>query len=710
MVLTELVAQLIYKDDPKGKEKVQASVKAMQDGLNSISQGATKAIEGLKPLAGILTGITAGVGATFNKVLNEFDSIAKTSRDIGIGSDAFQEISYASKQAGVDSSSLNKSLQNLSKTLINAQQEGGVSAEMFHDLGISLFNAQGEAKGTEEIIYELANAFESMPDDALRATKAMEIFGKSGVRMGAFLGEGRQSLEEFKKQANDMGLVIDTETLNSAERVGDKIGFLKDSLMSNLYLSVSSFLPEIEKFIDLLREWILENQALIKTNLQGFFKGVISSIQSLIPIFKILLDNWKIIALSFGAFQYAKIALGIGQMSKGFLDLGKSLKSLGSIKDSILVFSSSNPFGVILIVVGALIGLFIYLEKEFQIFSKAWEYFNTTVLPIIQPYLEVTLNILKMIAEYVYTYLVKYFSMIGNIISSFIGIFTGVEGSVGKLGKAIINLLLAPFNLIIDTLKGILNLLGDWLGFNGKLGDSIIDSVGGAFNTLWNIIKGVIDFFYSYFSSAIGNVIDVFSSIFGIFTGVEGATQKLGDSLLSLLLAPFNLILEVIKGILNLLGSWLGFNGELGDSIIDSIGGAFNFIYNIIANIASFIIDTLGGAFNTVTGFLSPIIEGVGGAISAVGGFFGLGQSNPENLESVSSIAQNGFISPPSSLLDPREAGEISRSDNTINNESISSSKTSNTTINISNSVHANDISVIEDVQQAKNLQSYRSR
>lgn len=716
MILTELIAKLVYKDDPQGKEKIQASIKTMQDGLNNLQQGANKAVNGLKPLAVGFASVFGGASLAVNKFLQDNDAMAKSARDIGITSQAFQELGYVADDAGVSASNFESSMQKLSQNLLKAQTEGGASAYQFEELGISLFNAQGEAKGTEEIMYELATAFESMPDNTLKSAKAMELFGKSGIRMGVMLGQGSEKMRELVEEAHDMGMITNDETLDSIENVNTQISKIKKTLSTVWGTALTTLIPEIERIVQLMNEWIQENRAILQQRIQEFFQGVIQVTQKLTPLLIWMLTNWKLIALAFASFQFFKIASGLTQMAQGFLQVGGAIKSLSSISaifELIKGFMASNPLGMILVSIGALVATFIYLEKEFQIFSQAWEYFTNKILPPIASILERVFEVLKPIGLYVFNNLIKYFSIIWDIISSFVGIFAGVEGSVGKLGKSVLSLLLAPFKLVVETIKGILNLLGSWLGFNGQLGNSIMSSIGGAFSYLRGIIKGVIDFFYSHFSRAIENVINLFSSIFGVFTGVEGATEKLGESILNLLLMPFQLVIDTIKGILNLLGSWFGFNGQLGDSIVDSIGGAFNWIYELVDSLGRFVIETFGGAIEAVTGFLSPIVNGVGGAISKVGSFFGMGKEEDpyQTIENVEAMAQNGFIRSQTPMINESLAGDLSRGESTVNNsESFSRSNTNNTTINISNSVHANDISVIEDVQKAQNLQSYRSR
>lgn len=55
--------------------------------------------------------------------------------------------------------------------------------EVFSRLGVSVTDAAGQLRPTEDVLLDLADAFAAMPDGAEKSALAVKLFGKSGVEL-----------------------------------------------------------------------------------------------------------------------------------------------------------------------------------------------------------------------------------------------------------------------------------------------------------------------------------------------------------------------------------------------------------------------------------------------------------------------------------------------------------------------------------------------
>lgn len=80
------------------------------------------------------------------------------------------------------------------------QLQGGWS-----NLGISLIDSNGKIKSSTELLYDLADAFQKMPDGAQKSALAIELLGEQGVKMIPILNQGSAALQAQAQYAAALG-------------------------------------------------------------------------------------------------------------------------------------------------------------------------------------------------------------------------------------------------------------------------------------------------------------------------------------------------------------------------------------------------------------------------------------------------------------------------------------------------------------------------
>ncbi|RVA59773.1 phage tail tape measure protein, partial [Mesorhizobium sp. M7A.F.Ca.CA.001.11.2.1] len=94
-------------------------------------------------------------------------------------------------------------------------------------LGVKIKDINGKLRPTEDIVLDVADAFARLPDGALKAALAIELFGKSGAELLPFLNAGKAGLQDLGKQAEQLGIVLTKEQAAIGDALGDSLDSIK---------------------------------------------------------------------------------------------------------------------------------------------------------------------------------------------------------------------------------------------------------------------------------------------------------------------------------------------------------------------------------------------------------------------------------------------------------------------------------------------------
>ncbi len=231
--------------------------------LRNISGQMTKFGQGMDALGKKLKGAIGGLVAGFtvhrftselNNAISEMDRFTKEAQRIGIASDELVKLSYASELSGVSAEQLSVGIKTLSRSMADlAAGKSGDAVETFKDLDIEVQNADRSLRDTTDIIYDVADAFQDMPDGAAKSSAAMRIFGESGAQLIPLLNQGSEGIKAMGDEAEALGLIFDEKAGKQAEEFNDNMTRLKKAIDGAFLGIAQGLLPTI---IDLTEELV----------------------------------------------------------------------------------------------------------------------------------------------------------------------------------------------------------------------------------------------------------------------------------------------------------------------------------------------------------------------------------------------------------------------------------------------------------------------
>ena len=204
-----------------GKNKAGAAFAEADQQLNKLGLSAKAAGS---YIAGALS-VTA-LAAFVKTSIDAADAATKSASAVGLAVEEYTALQYAAELAGVGTAELDAGLSKLNRTIDAAANGGQAQVELFDRVGVSVLTAAGKVKTGDQVLAELADRFQQMPDGVQKSAIAMELFGRSGAKLIPLLNGGAAGLEELRKEAEALGLVISGEAAAQAEVFNDNLSRL----------------------------------------------------------------------------------------------------------------------------------------------------------------------------------------------------------------------------------------------------------------------------------------------------------------------------------------------------------------------------------------------------------------------------------------------------------------------------------------------------
>lgn len=235
-----------------------------------LSDLASTAIKGFANA--ITTGVSnigKGIKKTVSDVTSANDEIAKSAQKAGFTSKtAFQEWQYVLERTGTDISSLNKGM-------IAISTASDKSKKAIEGLGVSFKDTNGNARANEDIFSDVITKLSGMTDETKKSQLAQQIFGKSFTELRPLLAGGADSVDELKKRAHELGVVLSDDVLKESENLQDSFDDFNASITGIKNRVVSGFMPSIKGVVDGL------TQIFSGSNVDAGLKNIESSVGSI---------------------------------------------------------------------------------------------------------------------------------------------------------------------------------------------------------------------------------------------------------------------------------------------------------------------------------------------------------------------------------------------------------------------------------------------
>ncbi|MEW5882539.1 MAG: phage tail protein, partial [Pseudomonadota bacterium] len=224
-------------------DQTKTAFDSIKRGLGGLTDAA-KSVNGV--LANLGAGVSlAGIGAMIKSSIDSADALDEMAQRTGIAVESLSLLVPAAELSAVSTEKFEAGLKKLATGMLEAATGSEASAQKFAALGVAVQNQDGTLRDSEQVLLDLADRFQAMPDGAEKAALAVDIFGKAGAEMIPFLNQGREGIGALKQEAAELGLQLSADTAAQAGNFNDALDKLKLATQSIGNQIVASLLPAL---------------------------------------------------------------------------------------------------------------------------------------------------------------------------------------------------------------------------------------------------------------------------------------------------------------------------------------------------------------------------------------------------------------------------------------------------------------------------------
>lgn len=193
-----------------------------------------------KVLAGMGIAAAAGLTVLIKAGLETADAIDKGAKSANISTTAFQELSYAAALSGMSQGQLSVALESFNRRMGLAKDGTKLYSDTLADLGVSMTDAAGNFKTTEQLMEETLVALAAVEDTSLQAARASIVFGDdAGKKLPLMMKGGIQGLRDMRQEIHDLNAVLSEDLIGKSVAAKDTLTGLEFVLKNSLAVAVA---------------------------------------------------------------------------------------------------------------------------------------------------------------------------------------------------------------------------------------------------------------------------------------------------------------------------------------------------------------------------------------------------------------------------------------------------------------------------------------
>lgn len=256
MAAEKVIRRLLVRLGVKADDKV---LKDFDEKLEAAKETASKTVSELKRMA--IATVAAGVAVVASTKLTAdyARAIDNQAKVLGTSTTAYQEIAHATAAYGVETADLADAFGTIADKAQGAIEGSKTMVEDFGLIGLKVSELRG--KDPEQLFLAVADAIASTTDPTKRAAAASRLFGDDVARkMVPLLVRGSAGIAELRKEAHELGLVLDEEAIAKSREFSIRTDILWRSLGALRDRLGLALMPALDGVVSRSLEWVRANR------------------------------------------------------------------------------------------------------------------------------------------------------------------------------------------------------------------------------------------------------------------------------------------------------------------------------------------------------------------------------------------------------------------------------------------------------------------
>jgi hypothetical protein len=212
----QTVTELVIDADTSGADRYS---QAMDKAADASERGISSAQSAALAIAGVGIAAVAAIAG----LRSFYDNVGKQSQALvdledraqlaGLSVKQFQETLFVAMSPGVKEKDFYSGLDKISDDLTQASQKATEFGKLFEDNGLSIKDQNGQLISTKQALSDIANLMQNASPQVQQGIARIVGLSKDWI---PFLRQGADAIEDQKKKAQDLGVIIDDDTIAKA--------------------------------------------------------------------------------------------------------------------------------------------------------------------------------------------------------------------------------------------------------------------------------------------------------------------------------------------------------------------------------------------------------------------------------------------------------------------------------------------------------------
>lgn len=282
MIADALYIAFGYKVDQASINKAEGAIDTMASKVKTVAIAA----------AAVLAPVALGKFAQHMVMdaATTADAAIKTSRALGITTEAVQELQWAAVNSSVPVEALTTGIVKLSAKINDAATGNKETAKTFRELNLDV-KALKDLKPDEQF-EAVAEALSKVDDQGKRTRLSMKLLEEMGPKFATMFDKGAAGIREMREQARDLGIIISEDDAKKAEEFNASLTMLGALIKGLVNKFALDMMPVIQEFVDLFasdfKDGVKENKVLIaelQTTLKNMLRQMLEWLKYTIKLY-----------------------------------------------------------------------------------------------------------------------------------------------------------------------------------------------------------------------------------------------------------------------------------------------------------------------------------------------------------------------------------------------------------------------------------------
>lgn len=384
----------------------------------------------------------------------------------------------------------------IKSSLLAITDQGKPAQGAIKELGLTLYNAEGQFVGMRSMMDQLGQAAKRMSPEMYQAA-TNTLFGSDAARLaGVAAKEGAAGFDTLKEAVNKQGGAADMAAARTQGLPGAWANFQNtlDNVKLSIYdmiqgpltglLNKLSSIPDFVTrnadafkiaagvittlLVPALVAWSVAQARALATSIVGAVTGLIGSWTAMAGAISSAAAAAATYAITIARGVAASIVSGLTAMVAAFRNLSIGTRIAAAAQAAFNIVMTANPIGLIVTAIAAVVAGLVYFFTQTELGQKIWKGF-TEYLKIAWEAIKIAFKVAWDFIGGIWDSMVSGAGMVWNGIkekfTAVVDFVKGLPGMIGNAAKGMWDGITNAFRSMIDGLKRMWNGLADKLSF-----------------------------------------------------------------------------------------------------------------------------------------------------------------------------------------------------------------------------------------------------